>query len=172
MAAAGAVEIVRLLTDNGIRVVVDGGWGVDALLGEQTRPHADLDIAILHKDVPALRKLLGSRGYREIPRDDSWECNFVLADESGHEVDVHSCTFDAEGNNVFGVKYPADSLTGTGTIAGHQVNCIAPHWIVKFHTGYKVDVDDYRDVSALCERFDIELPSAYSEFCEESSKES
>ena len=172
MAAAGAVEIVRLLTDNGIRVVVDGGWGVDALLGEQTRPHADLDIAILHKDVPALRKLLGSRGYREIPRDDSWECNFVLADESGHEVDVHSCTFDEEGNNVFGVKYPADSLTGTGTIAGHQVNCISPHWIVKFHTGYKVDVDDYRDVSALCERFDIELPSAYSEFCEESSKES
>ncbi len=84
----------------------DGGWGVDALLGEQTRRNSDLDIVVKHKDVPRLTKLFESRGYVEIPRDDSWECNFVLADESGHEVDVHSCTFDAEGNNIYGVPYP------------------------------------------------------------------
>ena len=166
MTAADVVEIVRLFTDNGIRVHVDGGWGVDALLGEQTRPHADLDIAVRHKDVPRLRELLESRGYTEIPRDDSWECNFVLADEAGHEVDVHSCTFDAEGNNIFGVPYPADSLTGTGTIDGHQVECISPKWMVSFHTGYELDINDYRDVSALCERFEIELPSEYSGFRE------
>ena len=164
MTAADAVEIVQLLADNGIRVHVDGGWGVDALLAEQTRPHADLDIAVRHKDVPKLRELLESRGYTEIPRDDSWECNFVLADEAGHEVDVHSYTFDAEGNNVFGVPYPADSLTGTGTIDGHQVECISPKWMVGFHTGYELDMKDYRDVSALCERFGIELPSEYSKF--------
>jgi lincosamide nucleotidyltransferase A/C/D/E len=39
----------------GIEIWVDGGWGVDALLGEQTRPHKDLDIAIQQKDVPQLR---------------------------------------------------------------------------------------------------------------------
>ena len=164
--AADVVEIVQLLTEHRIRVHVDGGWGVDALLGGQTRPHADLDIAVPHKDVPRLRELLASRGYREIPRDDSWECNFVLADESGHEVDVHSYTFDADGNHVFGVAYPADSLTGTGTIDGHQVECIPPRWMVSFHTGYELDAKDYHDVSALCERFGIELPSEYGRFRE------
>lgn len=167
MTAVDVVEIVRLLTDNGIKVHIDGGWGVDALLGEQTRLHADLDIAIRHEDVLKLRELLELRGYREIPRDDSWECNFVLADESGHEVDVHSYTFDTEGNNTFGVPYPADSLTGTGVIDGHRVDCIPPEWMVEFHTGYELDIDDYRDVSALCDRFEIELPSEYSKFREE-----
>lgn len=166
MTAADVVEMVQLLSDNGIRVHVDGGWGVDALLGEQTRPHADLDIAIQHKDVRKLRKLLASRGYSEIPRDDSWECNFVLSDGAGHELDVHSYTLDAEGNNVFGVPYPADSLTGLGVIDGHQVECIPPQWMVDFHSGYELDVDDYRDVSALCERFGIELPSEYDRFQE------
>jgi len=164
MTAADVIEIVQLLIDNGIKVYVDGGWGVDALLGEQTRPHADLDIAIQHKDVPNLRELLESQGYMEILRDDSWECNFVLADKSGHEIDVHSYTFDAQGNNIFGVKYPADSLTGTGTIDGHQVNCISPEWMVKFHAGYELDMNDYRDILTLCERFGIELPSEYSRF--------
>jgi len=36
----------------GIRVWIDGGWGVDALLAEQTRPHEDLDIVIPEGDVP------------------------------------------------------------------------------------------------------------------------
>ena len=49
-----------------------------------------LDIAVRHADVPKLRKLLESRGFGEVPRDDSWECNFVPADPSGLEVDVHS----------------------------------------------------------------------------------
>ena len=167
MTAQDVVEIVELLMRNGISLHVDGGWGVDALLGEQTRPHADVDIAVQHKDVPKLRELLGARGYREIARDDSWECNFVLADESGHEIDVHSYTFDAQGNNIFGVPYPADSLTGSGTIAGHPVDCISAEWMVSFHTGYQLASDDYHDVSALCERFGIEIPPEYSKFREE-----
>jgi lincosamide nucleotidyltransferase A/C/D/E len=169
MTAAYAVEIVQFLSDNGISVQVDGGWGVDALLGEQTRSHVDLDIGMQHKDVPRLRELLESTGYKEIARDDSWECNFVLADEFGHEIDVHSCTFDADGNNVFGVAYPAESLTGTGTIEGYQVDCVPPEWMVKFHSGYELKMSDYCDVSALCERFGIELPSEYDKFREDLS---
>lgn len=71
-----------------------------------------------------------------------------------------------DGNNIFGVPYPADSLTGHGTIAGHTVDCISPEWMVKFHSGYELDMDDYRDVSALCTRFDIELPPEYFRFQE------
>lgn len=32
-----------------MRVWLDGGWGVDALLGRQTRPHDDMDIVIEQK---------------------------------------------------------------------------------------------------------------------------
>jgi len=52
MTAIDVIEIAQLLDQNRIDVWIDGGWGVDALLGEQTRTHGDLDIAIQHSDVP------------------------------------------------------------------------------------------------------------------------
>jgi lincosamide nucleotidyltransferase A/C/D/E len=158
------VQLMQIFDQHGIGVIVDGGWGVDALLGEQTRSHGDLDIAVQHKDVPKLRALLEARGYRDVPRDDTRECNFVMGDDQAHEVDFHSYSFDAHGKLVFGVEYPFDSLTGTGSIQGYPVKCISADWMVKFHSGYELDENDYRDVSALCERFDIALPAEYESF--------
>ena len=91
------IEIAKLLQSHDIDVVVDGGWGVDALLGEQTRPHEDLDIAIPHKDVTKLRQILTVKGYAEIFRDDSRDCNFVLQDDLGLRAGVtnrksHNCS--------------------------------------------------------------------------------
>jgi lincosamide nucleotidyltransferase A/C/D/E len=159
-----AVQLLQLFAELGIEVVVDGGWGVDALLGEQTRSHRDLDIAVQHKDVPKLRALLEAHGYRDVSRGDSSDCNFVMGDDQGHEVDFHSYTFDTHGKLVFGVEYPFSSLSGTGSIQGYQAKCISAEWMVKFHTGYEVDEDDYHDVSALCERFGIALPTEYERF--------
>lgn len=164
MSADAAVELMQLFDQHGIEVFVDGGWGVDALLGKQTRSHADLDIALQHKDVPKLRALLEARGYKDVPRDDTRDCNFVMGDDKGHEVDFHSYTYDAHGKLVFGLEYPLDSLTGTGSIQGYVVKCISPEWMVKFHLGYELDENDYRDVAALCERFGIALPTEYERF--------
>jgi lincosamide nucleotidyltransferase A/C/D/E len=160
------VQLLQLFDQHGIKVVVDGGWGVDALLGEQTRIHGDLDIALEHTDVPKLRALLEARGYRDVPRDDTRDCNFVMGDEHGYEVDFHSYTFDTHGKLVFGVEYPLDSLTGTGSIQGYLVKCISAEWMVMFHAGYELDEDDYHDVSALCERFGIPLPAEYERFAQ------
>jgi lincosamide nucleotidyltransferase A/C/D/E len=164
MTEGDAIRLVQLLEQNSIEVYVDGGWGVDALLGEQTRTHRDLDIALHHKDVPRLRELLGARGYKQLQREDTRDCNFVLGDDEGHEVDVHSYTFDAEGKVVFGVEYPFDSLTGTGSINGFPVKCVSPEWMVRFHSGYTLDENDYHDVRALCDRFGIALPAEYETF--------
>jgi lincosamide nucleotidyltransferase A/C/D/E len=164
MSAEAVVQFMQLCAQHNINVVVDGGWGVDALLGEQTRPHADLDIALQHKDVPKLRALLEAQGYKDVPRNDTRDCNFVMGDEQGHEIDFHSYTFDAQGKLVFGLEYPLDSLTGTGSIQGYSVKCITAAWMVKFHSGYEVDENDFRDVSALCERFGIALPAEYEKF--------
>lgn len=164
MSGEAAIQLLQLFARQNINVVVDGGWGVDALLGRQTRLHADLDIAVEHKDVPQLRSLLAAHGYTDVPRNDTQDCNFVMGDDSGHEVDFHSYTFDAQGKLLFGVAYPPASLTGSGSIQQYPVTCITPEWAVKFHSGYELDANDYRDISALCEHFGIALPAEYAKF--------
>jgi len=164
MPAETVAGLLGLFESNGLDVTIDGGWGVDALLGAQTRDHEDLDIALPHCQTVKLRESLGRIGYKEIPRDDTRECNFVLADDEGHEVDVHSYTFDENARNVFGVAYEPEHLTGKGMIQGHAVKCIAPEWLVRFHAGYEPDENDYRDVKALCERFGIALPGDFKKF--------
>ena len=164
MKSETVVELIKLFEEHGFDVVIDGGWGVDALLGKQTRPHDDLDIAIPHKNVPKLREILGERGYTEILRDDTRDCNFVLEDESENQIDVHSYTFDEDGNNIYGVAYAPEDLTGVGKIVGCPVKCIAPESAVRFHTGYPLDENDFLDTRALCEKFDIPLPPDYEKF--------
>jgi lincosamide nucleotidyltransferase A/C/D/E len=164
MTHSDVLEFLELTRVNSIEIWIDGGWSVDALLKRQTRIHNDLDIALDHKDVPKLRALLEARGYKDVPRDDTRDCNFVLGDDLGHQIDFHSFTFDESGKIIFGVPYPRESLTGTGSINGVTVKCISPQWLVKFHTGYEVDFDDYRDVLALCEHFDLEMPLEFEKF--------
>jgi aminoglycoside-2''-adenylyltransferase len=54
MTSPAVRSILHELGRAGIEVWLDGGWGVDALLGRQTRPHAGLDIIVRVAD---LRKL-------------------------------------------------------------------------------------------------------------------
>jgi lincosamide nucleotidyltransferase A/C/D/E len=50
MDARSAVAIIERLESSGITVRVDGGWGIDALIGAQTRPHGDLDLVVAKGD--------------------------------------------------------------------------------------------------------------------------
>jgi lincosamide nucleotidyltransferase A/C/D/E len=161
--AADVVDLYRLFESHGLVVWVDGGWGVDALLGEQTREHADLDIAIQTKGVERLRALLAERGFQEQVRDDTTPWNFVLGDDRGRDVDVHGIVLDVDGNGIYGPPergemYPAVSLTGTGMIGGHDVRCIEAKSLLDFHSGYELDEKDIHDVLALCARFGFEIP--------------
>ncbi len=167
MTAADVIDLYARLADLGIQIWIGGGWGVDALLGEQTRPHRDLDIIVQQRDVPKLRELLELQGYRDVERDDTSPWNFVLGDDDGREVDVHVIIFDTEGNGVYGpvekgVMFPAASLSGSGAIDGHAVRCNSAEYQVRFHTGYELHDSDFRDVAALCERFGIDYPDEYT----------
>jgi lincosamide nucleotidyltransferase A/C/D/E len=169
MDAIDVLELYNSLQKLGVEIWIDGGWGVDALLEKQTRPHKDLDLAIQQKDVATLRDVLETRGYREIKLEIARPHNFVLADSDGHEIDVHVIVLDEQGNGIYGPlengeMYPADALAGTGIIAGHIVRCISPAWTIKFHSGYELKEKDYQDVSALCEKFGIPLPAEYECF--------
>jgi lincosamide nucleotidyltransferase A/C/D/E len=164
MTAEYVVELAKLCKQNQIEVVLDGGWGVDALLGEQSRAHADLDIVIAYDDVPQLRVLLERMGYADVPRPDTRAVNFVMGDGQGHLIDIHTYTLDGLNHPVHGLDYPLESLNGVGSIIGYPVRCIDLENMVKFHTGYALDENDYHDVKALCQRFGIPIPVDYEAF--------
>lgn len=165
------VELYTELEKRGIEIRIDGGWAVDALLGEQTRPHEDVDIVIESKDVAGLRAFLEERGYRDVPRDDTTPWNFVLGDDNGRLVDIHVITLDALGNGIYGpaemgIMYPASSLTGVGVIGGQSVRCIGVQDLIQFHLGYAFDENDVRDVVALCNHFGLAVPEAMREWAQ------
>lgn len=169
MTGEEVINLYNELEQLGIQVWIDGGWGVDALLGKQSRPHEDIDIVIQQKDVPKIRELLEGQGYKDVPRPDTSPWNFVLGDEIDHLVDIHAVVLDAKGNGMYGplkkgVMYPAQSLTGTGVIHGKSVRCISAQYVVKFHSRYTPDENDFKDVYALCKKLDIKFPEEYRRF--------
>jgi len=156
------VKIVALLESASIAVWLDGGWGVDALIGEQTRSHNDLDIVIRQSDVPRLRETLEHEGFREKTGGTLW--NFVLVDESGREVDVHTVRFDAEGNGLYGPSgqmYLAGTLDGIGKVGDMRVQCKTAEAQMAERVGYKWKACDYHDVLVLEKRLGIPIPTHY-----------
>ena len=147
-----------------IEIWIDGGWGVDALLGEQTRSHGDLDIVIQERDCQAAVQYLEQQGFEELARDDSRDCNFVMGNDEGKEVDFHVVVLDKEGNGIYGPLdapegiYPADALLGRGSVDGVAVRCTSPEHQIQSRSGYALRKTDLKDVMALAEKFTLVLP--------------
>ena len=157
--------VLTVMDERGVGVWLDGGWAVDACLGAQSRRHRDLDFAIEEGRVPVAVDALERHGFAALPA----EWNFMLGDRTGRLIDFHVVVLDDDGRRVFGPprngeRDAADALSGQGTLGGRRVRCLTPHALVAFHTGYELDADDWADVRALCERFDIPIPDDYQRF--------
>ena len=158
-----AANLSQLLENAGINVWLDAGWAVDAVLGQQTRPHKDLDIILSITDVPRLHDVLELEGFKRA--DGGTASNFVLQDETGREVDVHVVEFDREGNGVYRMEngsdwiFPADGFNGRGVVEGTPVRCLTPVVQVLCHAhGYVPTEKDFRDMELIEARFGVELP--------------
>jgi lincosamide nucleotidyltransferase A/C/D/E len=157
MAAEEVAAIVADLERAGVEVWVDGGWGVDALLGEQTRAHDDLDLVCALGDVPRLRELLAARGY--VMLGGGPPMSFELVDRDGRQVDVHPVTWQRNGDGLYVMRdgntwpYPARGFAGSGMVAGRKLRCLTPEVQVITHTGYELDENDRHDLAALRDRF-------------------
>src|SRR5438094_3109313 len=90
---------VELLEADGIDVWLDGGWGVDALLGRQTREHDDLDLVVELGHARRIIELFGGFGYSLVAGGPPK--SFVMVDARGRQVDVHPVTFNSEGGGVY-----------------------------------------------------------------------
>jgi lincosamide nucleotidyltransferase A/C/D/E len=89
------LSVVHCLQERGLELRLDGGWGVDALFGRQTRKHGDLDLVVAQADVNPAEQALHSLGYgHDASADPGLPARFVLVDEGGHQVDLHIVLFD------------------------------------------------------------------------------
>jgi lincosamide nucleotidyltransferase A/C/D/E len=172
--AKDVVRIYQQLLSHGIEVWLTGGWGIDALLGEQTRPHKDLDLIMLVDDVVRMRELLSREGYglQELWSENRWATDargaeiataFVLNDAEGREIDVHVMCLDEQGNGIpaweaEGLILDQLSLSGEGVITGVSVWCLSPEMQMLCHTGYALPDVQRRDLALLQERFGVEVP--------------
>lgn len=163
MDAARAAALLDHLTARGLRIWVDGGWCIDALLHEQTRTHDDLDVVCLLEQAAAVEDAVGELGYALA--GGGAPLSFELVDADGHQVDAHPITMTASGGlyRMADGKtwtYPAAGFSGVGRIDGREVACISAEVMMICHTGgYGLDADHVRDVERLSERFGIPLPA-------------
>ncbi|MCB0998565.1 MAG: hypothetical protein KDB40_04650 [Acidimicrobiales bacterium] len=168
--ADDVLVVLDVLARAGLRAWVDGGWAVDALLRQQTRTHADLDLAVERASFEPALDALDQHGFR-IVRDDGRH-NRVVADRVGRMVDLHAfdptvVSIDDDGvarHGGDGLGYERGGFDGRGTIGGREVASISPATLVRYHTGYDVDDDDWHDVRLLCGRFDLPVPPDYDRF--------
>jgi len=147
----------------GIRCWVMGGWGVDALLGTQTRPHHDLDLLVLAEDLPRFDEVMTTAGFvqREVGEDENewitlagaeWPTAFVMSDASGCELDVHAVEISgrrAIPRCAVPWTFPDGALEGNGVIGGTTVACLSVEGQLGAHTGYEPSENHVRDMTVL-----------------------
>lgn len=160
------IRLCHILEGAKLSFWIDGGWGVDALLGRQTRPHSDLDLAVRRSDLKRFQQVLEPHGFRRADRAESPDWNWVLLHPHGEAVDLHGFDFDQQGNGILGdpkdnAMYPSGALEGVGSLGNIRVNCIAAPFVLNFRNGFPPRDVDHHDVSLLCAELGLAIPSRF-----------
>lgn len=156
------IDLLKKIDLIGIEVWIDGGWGVDALLGQQTRPHNDIDIFIQKKDGAVFTEMLISNGYNEVKMEFTTNDHTAWMDPDNRIIDLHLFEFAAAGTLRFqGELYPADILNGEGTIGGITVHCLTVEAQLLYHQGYELKDKDIHDIQLLCRTFGLPIPEGF-----------
>jgi lincosamide nucleotidyltransferase A/C/D/E len=122
MRCEDVIEVLTALDAGGIAYWVDGGWGIDALVGEQTRRHHDLDLGVSRDDVAKVEALLP-----EFQRE-SEDASFYT-DERGRAVDLmlvdrsQAGEFQQQLPEGGHLRYAEKETRGSGYIGGRLVRC-------------------------------------------------
>jgi lincosamide nucleotidyltransferase A/C/D/E len=162
---ADVAEVLERLEEAGVEYWLDGGWGVDALLGVQTRKHDDVDIVVDQEDVARGQEALSGIGFAHAgDSEPGLPSRVVLVDRRGRQVDFHPVVVDHArngwqplGDGAWG-QYPAEGLAGSGEVGEKRVACITPALQLRHHLGYPWGEQDRQDMEALGKRFGLALP--------------
>ena len=145
-------DVLDALDRAGVRHWVAGGWGVDALVGAQTRAHRDLDLAVDAADHDACMEALSRLGY--LIETDWLPVRVEVAATGDRWVDVHPVGFDAQGVGLQGdstgthFRYPPTAFV-TRLLGGRAVPCLSADQQLLFHSGYELRPQDEHDLRQL-----------------------
>lgn len=164
--ASDVLAITQALEDAGLLYWLDGGWGVDALVGEQTRPHEDLDLVIELRVSDRAIEALSIMSFNLT--EDERPTRFVMRDAEDRSVDFHTVTFHDGGGGIqvlqdrLTYRYASEGFLGAGVVAKRRLRCLTAEAQVACHLGYEPDANDFHDVRLLNERFGLEIPPPFS----------
>ena len=148
MPEAQVLTLTDALAAAGVSSWVAGGWGIDALIGHQTRRHYDLDLVVSDTgdNLERLEQVLSRAGFRPgvrefnpglaMPLRHAWQ-------DDGHTVEVMPVEL---GKPPFTSGEP---LFTEGVIGGHAVPCLSARLQATLHKGYEARVIDLADMEAL-----------------------
>lgn len=145
-------EVLDALDRTKVSHWVGGGWGIDALVGVETRPHRDLDLAVDADDYDACMVTLADLGYTV--ETDWLPVRVELAASGERWVDVHPVRFDAQGHGIQGdpegthFVYPPAAFA-IGRLGGRAVPCLSANQQELFHSGYELRPQDEHDLRQL-----------------------
>jgi lincosamide nucleotidyltransferase A/C/D/E len=167
MTSERVLELLGALRSAGVSAAVDGGWGIDALLGRQTREHEDLDLVVAVGDVDRICATLAISGFALA--EDHLPVRFVLRNATGEQLDFHTVRFDEHGGGVQpqpgggSFRYPPEGFV-RGIIGFDSVSCISAEVQLLCHLGYAPTPKDAQDVLQLCRAFGLTIPALYEPF--------
>ena len=157
------VDLLKKAENIGVDLWIDGGWGVDALVGHQTRPHNDIDVFVQKKDAATFTEMLQSNGYHETKMEYTTNDHSAWCDKENRIIDLHLFEFaDADTLCFENEIYPSNILNGKGTIGGIAVRCLTAEAQLLYHQGYEQKEKDRHDVLLLCETFGLSIPEEYN----------
>ncbi|WP_185095427.1 nucleotidyltransferase domain-containing protein [Streptomyces sp. CEV 2-1] len=159
MTAEDVLSVPALLRRAEADVWIGGGWGIDALIGEQTRDHRDVDLMHRQDQETAVMAALSEVGFVEsLSRR---PIRFVVTAPDGREIDLHPLVFADDGSAVQASPeperpflYPPRCFV-TGAIEGTPVPCLSVEQQVYFHQGYEPTDRDRHDMTQLRRVFGI-----------------
>jgi lincosamide nucleotidyltransferase A/C/D/E len=156
MGTADVLAVLDALDAAGIEYRLDGGWGVDALVGSETRPHLDLDLVVDRGELRRAEETLAPVGFaRDETAQPGLPARLVLRASAGRQVDLHPVVFDEAGDGWQELgggewgRYPLAGLDGRGEIGGRRVPCVTADVQLAHHRGYEPDDVDRHDVALL-----------------------
>jgi 2'-5' RNA ligase len=161
------LRVCRALDDGHLSYWVAGGWGLDALVGSETRHHGDLDVVLeyFREDLTTVTTLLTSLGYRrKRPLGGTvWFPDAeVYEDERGHHIEVLNInwpllvsrgwlreatpTLETESNEVLELEeippLLVEQCTASGVLEGTRIPVLSVSAQQLFHVGYEKRRED------------------------------
>jgi lincosamide nucleotidyltransferase A/C/D/E len=159
--------VLDVLEADGLKVWLDGGWGVDALLGRETRRHGDVDLVVELAALALIVAALGTLGFTVA--EDHSPVRLVLQAADARQADLHPVVFDEEGTgwqrgaSPDGSDCPYSAAGfGQGRILGRSVPCLGPELQLEHHSGYPPRDHDRVDMTHLAHHFGLTLPPPYA----------